>query len=51
MPRVKTVYEKGKSAASAEDKEKYLYKPTFKSLWQKKVCRIVRVYLECRVVT
>jgi len=42
LPRVKTVYEKGKSAASAEDKEKYLYKPTFKPLWQKKVCRIVR---------
>ncbi|KAL0018623.1 hypothetical protein WJX79_002055 [Trebouxia sp. C0005] len=36
VPRVKTVYEKGKSAASAEDKEKYLYKPTFKPLWQKK---------------
>ena len=42
VPRVKTVYEKGKSAASAEDKEKYLYKPTFKPLWQKKVCHIVR---------
>ena len=42
LPRVKTVYEKGKSAASAEDKEKYLYKPTFKPLWQKKVCHIAR---------
>ncbi|KAL0047809.1 hypothetical protein WJX82_000477 [Trebouxia sp. C0006] len=35
LPRVKTVYVKGKSAASAEDKEDYLYKPTFKPLWQK----------------
>ena len=42
LPRVKTVYEKGKSAASAEDKERYLYKPTFKPLWQKKVCCIIR---------
>ena len=42
LPRVKTVYEKGKSAASAEDKEKYLYKPTFKPLWQEKVCCIIR---------
>jgi len=42
LPRVKTVYEKGKSAASAEDKEKYLYKPTFKPLWQQKVCHIAR---------
>ncbi|KAL0021507.1 hypothetical protein WJX77_001746 [Trebouxia sp. C0004] len=36
LTRVKTVYVKGKSTASAEDKENYLYKPTFKQLWQKK---------------
>ncbi len=42
LPRVKTVYVKGKSAASAEDKEDYLYKPTFKPLWQKQVCRVAR---------
>ena len=37
LPRVKTVYQKGKSAASAEDKEKFLYKPTFKPLWHTQV--------------
>lgn len=36
LPRVRTVYIKGKSAASAEDKEEYLYKPTFKPLWRRK---------------
>ena len=35
LPRVRTVYQKGKSAASADDKEEYLYKPTFKPLWRK----------------
>ena len=37
LPRVKTVYQKGKSSASAEDKEKFLYKPTFKPLWRTQV--------------
>ncbi|KAL3137400.1 hypothetical protein ABBQ32_006923 [Trebouxia sp. C0010 RCD-2024] len=35
LPRVRTVYQKGNSAASAQDKEEYLYKPTFKALWRK----------------
>ncbi len=37
LPRVKTVYVMGASAASSEDKEKYLYKPTFKPLWRRQV--------------
>ena len=38
LPRVRTVYQKGNSAASAKDKEEYLYKPRFKMLWRKQAC-------------
>lgn len=34
LPRVKTIHVKGVDSASVEDKEKYLFKPTFKPLWQ-----------------
>ena len=31
--RVKTIHVKGVDNATAEDRERYLYKPTFKPLW------------------
>ncbi|KAL0048045.1 hypothetical protein WJX82_006382 [Trebouxia sp. C0006] len=34
LPRVKTIHVKGVDSATVEDKEKYLFKPTFKPLWQ-----------------
>ncbi|DBB12294.1 TPA: hypothetical protein ACH3X3_006390 [Trebouxia sp. C0006] len=33
LPRVKTLHMKGTDGSSPEDKEKYMYKPTFKPLW------------------
>jgi len=37
LPRVKTIHVKGVDSATVEDKEKYLFKPTFKPLWQDQV--------------
>jgi len=34
---VKTIHVKGVDSATVEDKEKYLFKPTFKPLWQDQV--------------
>lgn len=34
---MKTIHVKGVDSASVEDKEKYLFKPTFKPLWQDQV--------------
>ncbi|KAL0018627.1 hypothetical protein WJX79_005682 [Trebouxia sp. C0005] len=34
LPRVKMIHVKGVDSATVEDKEKYLFKPTFKPLWQ-----------------
>ena len=39
LPRVKTIHAKGVDSATIEDKEKYLFKPTFKPLWQKQVAQ------------
>ena len=38
LPRVKTMHIKGFDGSSTEDKEKYMYKPTFKPLWRTQVC-------------
>lgn len=35
LPRVKTLHMKGTDGSSPEEKEKYMYKPTFKPLWCK----------------
>ncbi|KAL0021580.1 hypothetical protein WJX77_011733 [Trebouxia sp. C0004] len=35
LPRVKTLHMKGTDGSSPEEKEKYMYKPTFKPLWFK----------------
>lgn len=32
---------KGFDGSSTEDKEKYMYKPTFKPLWRTQVCSVV----------
>lgn len=37
LPRVKTLHMKGTDGSSPEEKEKYMYKPTFKPLWCKQV--------------
>jgi len=34
---VKTIHVKGVDSATVEDKEKYLFKPRFKPLWQDQV--------------
>ncbi len=34
---MKTIHVKGVDSATVEDKEKYLFKPTFKPLWQDQV--------------
>lgn len=52
LPRVKAVHVKGIEAASSADKEKYLYKPSFKPLWHKQVGPLSVVYhekLECTI--
>ena len=41
LPRVKTIHAKGVDSAAIEDKEKYLFKPTFKPLWQKQVFSMI----------
>ena len=37
LPRVKTIHIKGVDSATVQDKEKYLFKPIFKPLWQDQV--------------
>ena len=37
LPRVRAVHAHGSDMASPEDKEKYLYKPTFQVLWRPQV--------------
>ena len=37
LPRVKTIHVNGVDSASIDDKEKYLFKPTFKPLWRHEV--------------
>ncbi len=36
--RVKTIHLKGVDNATYEDRERYLYRPTFKPLWCNQVC-------------
>ena len=49
LPRVKTVYVKGKTASSTADKEQYLYIPTFKPLWQPQVLLTLLCHLRLNV--
>ena len=41
LPRVRTMHIKGFDGSSTEDKEKYMYKPTFKPLWRTQVRPVV----------
>lgn len=43
LPRVKTLHMKGTDGSSPEEKEKYMYKPTFKPLWCKQVYCLLHV--------
>ena len=36
LKRVKVIHVKGTDSATPEDRERYIFKPTFKSLWHKK---------------
>jgi len=40
---VKDVHAKGTDSATPEEKEKYLYKPTFKPLWRQQVGTLVKL--------
>ena len=37
LPRVQTIHAKGHDQATAEDRERYIYKPTFRPLWRPEV--------------